>query len=73
MKTILETLQGGLVVSCQAPTDSPLHEASVIAAMAEAALNRGAVGVRIDTPKHIQAVRSRCDHPIIGLWKQVIP
>ncbi|MGB3310680.1 MAG: N-acetylmannosamine-6-phosphate 2-epimerase [Nodosilinea sp.] len=73
MKTILETLQDGLVVSCQAPTDSPLHNALVIAAMAEAALKRGAVGVRIDTPAHIQAVRSRCDSPIIGLWKQVIP
>ncbi|MGG6240239.1 N-acetylmannosamine-6-phosphate 2-epimerase [Nodosilinea sp. AN01ver1] len=73
MKTILEALQGGLVVSCQAPPDSPLHNASVIAAMAEAALNRGAAGVRIDTPAHIQAVRSRCDSPIIGLWKQVIP
>ncbi|PSN10195.1 acetylmannosamine-6-phosphate 2-epimerase [filamentous cyanobacterium CCP5] len=73
MKTILEALQGGLVVSCQAPTDSPLHDASVIAAMAKAVLNRGAVGVRIDTPAHIQAVRSRCDSPIIGLWKQIIP
>lgn len=73
MKTILEALQGGLVVSCQAPVDSPLHNAAVIAAMAAAALKRGAVGVRIDTPAHIQAVRSRCDSPIIGLWKQVIP
>jgi N-acylglucosamine-6-phosphate 2-epimerase len=73
LRTILETLQGGLVVSCQAPVDSPLHDASVIAAMAAAALKRGAVGVRIDSPAHIQAVRSRCDCPIIGLWKQVIP
>ena len=82
MKTILESLRGGLVVSCQAPIDSPLHNAEVIAAIASAALNRGAAGVRIDTPNHIQAVRSRCAtqsltpgeyYPIIGLWKQVIP
>lgn len=82
MNTILESLRGGLVVSCQAPTDSPLHDAEVIAAMAAAALQRGAVGVRIDTPSHIQAVRARGDRqrsnlgdrcPIIGLWKQVIP
>jgi N-acylglucosamine-6-phosphate 2-epimerase len=72
-KTILEPLQGGLIVSCQAPTDSPLYNADVIAAMAEAALNRGAVGVRIDTPTHIQAVRARSNRPIIGLWKNVIP
>jgi N-acylglucosamine-6-phosphate 2-epimerase len=73
LKSILESLRGGLIVSCQAPADSPLHNAIAIAAMAEAALNRGALGVRIDTPDHIQAVRARCSHPIIGLWKQVMP
>lgn len=73
MNNILETLKRGLVVSCQAPADSPIHNAEVIAAIAEAALLRGAVGVRIDTPSHIQAVRSRCNQPIIGLWKQVTP
>lgn len=61
------------MVSCQAPPDSPLHSAEVIAAIAEAAIKRGAVGVRIDTPGHVRAVRSRCSQPIIGLWKQVIP
>ncbi len=73
MNTLLEPLRGGLVVSCQAPLDSPLHHPQVIAAMAMAALNQGAVGVRIDSPEHIQAVRDRTDRPIIGLWKQVIP
>ena len=34
-------------------------------------MNQGAVGVRIDTPVHIQAVRAELPHaPIIGLWKQ---
>ncbi len=41
--------------------------------MAEAAVRRGAVGVRIDTPVHCQAVRSRISVPIIGLWKQLTP
>jgi N-acylglucosamine-6-phosphate 2-epimerase len=44
----------------------------VIAAMAQAAVNNGAVGVRIDTPNHIMAVRASVQVPIIGLWKQVI-
>ncbi|NER79851.1 MAG: acetylmannosamine-6-phosphate 2-epimerase, partial [Leptolyngbya sp. SIO1D8] len=70
---ILQSLKGGLVVSCQAPITSPLHHPIVIAAMAEAAVMRGAVGVRIDTPDHIQAVRQRVTVPIIGLWKQLIP
>ncbi len=70
--SVVPSLYQGLVVSCQAPIDSPLHEPSVIAAMAEAAVQRGAVAVRIDTPTHIQAVRQRVSCPIIGLWKQEI-
>lgn len=63
----------GLIVSCQAPADSPLHDPVVIAAMAQAAVNQGAVGVRIDTPYHVSAVREKVKQPIIGLWKQQIP
>jgi N-acylglucosamine-6-phosphate 2-epimerase len=73
MPSPLSLIEDGLIVSCQAPIESPLHNPLVIAAMAEAAVNRGAVGVRIDTPAHIEAVRSRLHQPIIGLWKQVIP
>ncbi|MDJ1171167.1 N-acetylmannosamine-6-phosphate 2-epimerase [Roseofilum sp. BLCC_M154] len=63
----------GLIVSCQAPAASPLHHPSVIAAMAKAALNQGAIAVRIDTPAHLQAVREQTDKPIIGLWKRQFP
>ncbi|HEY9736717.1 MAG TPA: N-acetylmannosamine-6-phosphate 2-epimerase [Trichocoleus sp.] len=69
----MDGLQGGLIVSCQAPVESPLHNPLVIAAMAEAAVNQGAVGVRIDTPAHIEAVKSQTNAPLIGLWKRVIP
>ncbi|MBW4576050.1 MAG: N-acetylmannosamine-6-phosphate 2-epimerase [Aphanothece sp. CMT-3BRIN-NPC111] len=72
MNTI-PTLRHSLIVSCQAPTDSPLHEPMVIAAMAQAAIRGGAAGVRIDTPAHVDAVRQRVSVPIIGLWKQVLP
>jgi N-acylglucosamine-6-phosphate 2-epimerase len=42
--------------------------------MAQASVNQGAVGVRLDTPAHIQAVRRQCPTtPIIGLWKQQLP
>jgi N-acylglucosamine-6-phosphate 2-epimerase len=66
----VQLLQGGLVVSCQAPVDSPLHKPKIIAAIAQAAVNQGALGVRIDTPAHVQAVRQQICAPIIGLWKQ---
>jgi N-acylglucosamine-6-phosphate 2-epimerase len=70
---LIHPLQGGLIVSCQAPEESPLREPSVIAAIAQASVNRGAVAVRIDTPAHIAAVRQQVMVPIIGLWKQQIP
>jgi N-acylglucosamine-6-phosphate 2-epimerase len=70
----IQALHQGLIVSCQAPVDSPLHDPVVIAAMAQASVNQGAVGVRIDTPAHIQAVRQQCPiTPLIGLWKQQLP
>lgn len=70
---LFSILTHGLIVSCQAPIDSPLHDPIVIAAMAKAAINQGALGVRIDTPAHVEAVRKRVSQPIIGLWKQQIP
>lgn len=72
--SLWQRLQGGLIVSCQAPADSPLRDPQIVAAMAKAAVLRGAVGIRVDTPEHVAAVR-QClpETPIIGLWKQTIP
>ena len=64
-------LAGGLIVSAQAPEGSPLRDPAVIAAMAEASLANGAIGVRLESPEHIGAVRRRCPEAlIIGLWKR---
>ena len=63
--------QGGLIVSVQAPEGSPMRHPDVIAAMAAASLENGAVGVRLESPEHIGAVRRRCpDALIVGLWKR---
>lgn len=70
---VIQDLQGGLIVSCQAPIESPMHQPLVIVAMAEAAVNQGAIAVRLDTPAHVEAVRQKVSSPIIGLWKQQIP
>ncbi|MFO7629083.1 MAG: N-acetylmannosamine-6-phosphate 2-epimerase [Prochlorococcaceae cyanobacterium] len=65
---------GRLIVSVQAPEGSPLRQPDVIAAMAEASLLNGAVGVRLESPEHIGAVRRRCpDALIVGLWKRQYP
>jgi N-acylglucosamine-6-phosphate 2-epimerase len=71
--SVIHDLQGGLIVSCQAPAESPLHQPLVIRAMAEAAVNQGAIAIRLDTPAHVEAVRQKVSLPIIGLWKQQIP
>ena len=73
MHPTLQALHHALVISCQAPADSPLHEANIIAAIAQAAVLQGAAGVRLDSPAHIQAVREQMTVPIIGLWKQTLP
>ncbi|NJL02372.1 MAG: N-acetylmannosamine-6-phosphate 2-epimerase [Spirulinaceae cyanobacterium SM2_1_0] len=71
---MLARLHHQLIVSCQAPADSPLHDAGIIAAIAQAAVNQGAAGLRIDSPAHVAAVRQRLPAtPIIGLWKQQLP
>ena len=73
MHSVIQNLSRGLVVSCQAPVDSPLHDPVVIAAIALASVEQGAVAVRIDTPAHISAVREKVNLPIIELWKQKLP
>lgn len=69
----IDAIRKGLVVSCQAPKESPLHHPDMIGAIAHAAVLQGAVGVRIDTSEHVKAVRKLVDVPIIGLWKQECP
>lgn len=67
----LEEIKSKLIVSCQAPSDSPLHDEKIIAAIAQVCIQRGAVGLRIDTPAHVREVRHCLGKvPIIGLWKR---
>ncbi|NCO74290.1 MAG: N-acetylmannosamine-6-phosphate 2-epimerase [Cyanobacteria bacterium] len=69
---MIETLQSSLIISCQAPSDSPLHNPDIISAIAKACVNQGAKGLRIDSPSHIRAVKQLLpDIPVIGLWKQM--
>jgi N-acylglucosamine-6-phosphate 2-epimerase len=62
-------LQGGLIVSCQAPVGSPLDDPYIISALALTAEQHGAAAVRIKHPAQIAAVRARVRVPIIGLDK----
>ena len=71
MNNVLEKWRGGLIVSCQAPAGSPLARPEIIAAFAETAEANGAVGVRIDAPENIRAVKERIDIPVLGIYKIV--
>ncbi|MFN7926722.1 MAG: N-acetylmannosamine-6-phosphate 2-epimerase [Blastocatellia bacterium] len=69
----IEQLHGGLIVSCQAPSGSPLDDPHVISAMALTAEQRGAVAVRLNGPSHIAAAKARLTIPILGIEKVVTP
>ncbi|MFF1572280.1 N-acetylmannosamine-6-phosphate 2-epimerase [Leifsonia sp. NPDC058292] len=67
---LLSTIEGGLIVSCQASAGSPMRHTETIARLAESALQGGAVGLRVNGAADIAAVRALTDVPIIGLDKQ---
>lgn len=66
---LIERLRGGLIVSCQALADEPLHGAHIMARMAVAARAGGAVGIRANSPADITAIKGAVDLPLIGLFK----
>ncbi len=68
-QAIINQLKHGLIVSCQVKKDDPQYIEGIIPALAKGALWGGAVGLRINEPENIQAVRAITDVPIIGLWK----
>jgi N-acylglucosamine-6-phosphate 2-epimerase len=71
--SLLNSLRGGLIVSVQAWEGSALDDPYVIAAMARAAQESGAVALRIAGAEHLRAVRARVELPIIGLIKRRYP
>ncbi len=70
---IFEQLHHGLIVSCQAKLGSPLRDPKIMAAMAQAAEQAGAVGIRANGPADIAAIRAAVKLPIIGIYKQELP
>lgn len=70
---ILETLRGGLIVSCQAPFGEPFHGSGAMPLFALAAQQGGAVGIRANSPDDVAAIKARVDLPLIGLWKRDYP
>ncbi len=65
----IQAIQHGIIVSCQAPPESPLNAPHMIAALARTAEMGGAIGFRVDRPENVAAVRAASALPIIGIYK----
>lgn len=68
--SILEKIKGGLIVSCQALPNEPMHSAFIMGRFAKAAEEGGAVGIRANTVIDIAEIKKNTDLPIIGLIKK---
>ena len=65
----MELFKGGLVVSCQALENEPLHSSFIMSKMALAAVQGGAKGIRANTVEDIREIKKEVDVPIIGIIK----
>lgn len=67
---MLEKVKGGLIVSCQALSDEPLHSSFIMSKMALAAKEGGAVGIRANSKVDIIEIKKAVDLPVIGIVKR---
>lgn len=69
----ISELRRGLIVSCQATAEEPMHGPEFMARMALASEMGGAVGVRINSVPDIVAVKKLVKIPVIGIIKRDYP
>lgn len=68
---VLKAIRGGLIVSCQALENEPLHSSQIMMRMAKAALEGGAIGIRANSPEDCCEIKQHVDLPIIAIYKRV--
>ncbi len=68
---ILNAIKGGMIVSCQALEDEPLHGSEIMMRMAKAAQVGGAAGIRANSPEDCIEIKKNVDLPLIAIYKRV--
>ncbi len=70
---MLNKIKNGLVASCQALEDEPLHSSFIMAKIALAADLGGAAGIRANSLLDIQAIKKEVSLPVVGIVKRDYP
>ncbi len=68
--SVKNVLKKGLIVSCQALENEPLHSPFIMSKMALAAKEGGAIAIRANSGKDIAAIKKEVNLPIIGIVKK---
>lgn len=67
----LKNIKGGMIVSCQALEDEPLHSSTIMMRMAKAAEMGGAIGIRANTPQDCMEIKKNVKLTLIAISKKV--
>ncbi|WP_300381151.1 N-acetylmannosamine-6-phosphate 2-epimerase [Clostridium sp.] len=65
----MKSIERGLVVSCQALDNEPLHSSYIMSRMAVAAKEGGAIGIRANSVEDIIEIKKEVNLPVIGIIK----